>query len=247
MANLIDLTGQRFGRLEVLEYVGNRKWKCLCDCGKHKIVDARHLKDGHSKSCGCLKIKYQITNKRIFDIWNNMKRRCDNPCDKDSKYYHDKGITYCDEWNMYEEFETWALNNGYSDNLTIDRIDGNLPYCPENCRWITIEEQQRNKSNNAIYEYKGVSKTLSEWAKEFNIPRETLRSRIVKLGYSFEKAISKPYGKQKTNVFIEYNGKQYTQTEFAVLANCTPQWVYQLKKRGLSAEQILEKTEKLRR
>lgn len=193
------------------------------------------------------KKRYHILNRRIYNCWWGMKERCDSSTRKDSRYYHDKGITYCKEWESYEAFQEWALENGYADNLTLDRIDGSLPYCPENCRWITIEEQQRNKSNNVIYEYKGVSKTLSEWAKEYGIPRETLRSRIVKLGYSFEQAITKPYGVLKTSTFITYNGQQYTQTEFADLANCTPQWVYQLRKRGLSAEQILEKTEKLRR
>jgi hypothetical protein len=175
-----------------------------------------------------------------------MKARCDSADRKDSEYYHDKGVGYCEEWAIFENFQSWAISNGYADNLTLDRIDGNLSYSPENCRWITIAEQQRNKSNNSNYEYKGVTKTLSEWAREFGIPRETLRSRIVKLGYPFEEAISKPYGTQKSNVFIEYKGKKYTQVEFAKIANCTPQWICQLSKRGYSAEEIMRKTEKLK-
>ena len=192
------------------------------------------------------KSKYAISNKRIFRAWQNMRRRCDNASRKDSKYYHGKGITYCDEWKVYENFETWALNNGYADELTLDRIDGNSSYSPNNCRWISLAEQQNNKSNNVWFEYAGERKTLTEWARIYNIPRETLRSRLLKSGYSFEDAILKPYGILKTSVFIEYQGKQYTQASFAKLANCTPQWVYQLRKRGLNAEEILAKTQKLR-
>lgn len=191
--------------------------------------------------------KYNILNRRIYECWWNMKNRCNSSSRRDSPYYHDKGISYCDAWEDYEVFQNWALENGYADNLTLDRIDVNLSYSPENCRWITLTEQQRNKSNNNNYEYKGAIKTLSEWAREFGIPRETLRSRIDKLGYSFEEAIAKPYRTQKSNVFIEYEGKKYTQAEFSRLANCTQQWIYQLLKRGYSAEEIMNKTEKLRR
>lgn len=247
---MINHSGERYGRLTIIgsENIGGRtKQKCLCDCGNVTYVQLCKLRSGHTKSCGCLKVKYRIENRRIFNCWCGMKERCDSSGRKDSKYYHEKGITYCDEWKMYENFQEWALQNGYNDNLTLDRIDGNLPYCPENCRWITIEEQQRNRSCCLYFTHDGKTKTLSEWAREFGINRTTLHDRIFKLGYSFEEAILKKRGTQKTNVFIEYNGKIYTQTEFANLANCTPQWIFELKKRGLNAEQILEKTEKLRR
>ncbi len=220
---------------------GRIKQMCLCDCGNIKYVEMSKLKSGHTKSCGCRKVKYKIKNRRIFECWENMKQRCDRPNRKDSKYYHEKGITYCKEWEIYENFQEWALNNGYKDNLTLDRKDGSLPYCPENCRWITIEEQQRNRSNCLNYTHDGETKTLAEWARVFGINRKTLYDRIFKLGYSFEEAIRKPLGKQKTSVFIEYDGGEYTQSGFAKLIGCTPQHVSRLRKMGYSTEQIVER------
>lgn len=191
--------------------------------------------------------KYNILNKRLFQCWWNMKSRCDKDSRKDSKYYHDKGITYCKEWNVYENFQEWALSNGYEDTLTLDRINGNLPYSPDNCRWITLAEQQRNRSNCLLFYFNGETKTLSEWARIYGINRSTLHDRIFKLGYSFEEAIKKKYGEQKSNVFVFYKGQKYTQAEFARFANCTPQWICILMKKGLSPEEIILKTEKLRK
>lgn len=246
-----DISGNVYGRLTAIGFSykknGREYWKCKCSCGNDKYVQYYHLLSGHTKSCGCLKNKHSITNKRIFSIWSNMIDRCKNPNRKDSNCYFEKGIRVCKEWGKYESFESWALQNGYSDNLTIDRINSDGNYEPANCRWITIQEQQRNKCTNAMFTHNGVTKCLTDWADELGINRGTLESRINKLGYSFDEAISKPCGSQKTNVFIEHNGKKYTQAEFARLAKCTPQWIFQLKKKGLSAEQILEKTEKLRR
>lgn len=236
--------GEKHGRLLIVgsENINHTiKQKCICDCGNIKYVQYSKLISGHTKSCGCLKNKYQIKNKRIFGIWDHMRARCDKGGRKDSKYYHDKGITYCDEWRKYENFQEWALNNGYKDNLTLDRKDGFLPYCPENCRWITIEEQQRNRSNCLNFTHDGETKTLAEWAKIFGIHRTTLHDRIFKLGYSFEEAIKKPLGEQKTSVFIEYDGEKYTQSGFAKLIGCTPQHVSRLRKMGYSTEQIVER------
>lgn len=185
-------SGERYGRLTVLgsEKVNGRiKQKCLCDCGKVTYVALYRLRNGHTKSCGCGKIKYKIVNRRIYECWWNMKSRCDSANRKDSEYYHDKGISYCEEWNVYENFQTWALENGYDDNLTLDRVNGSLPYCPKNCRWITIAEQQRNRSNCLYFTHNGETKTLTEWARIYGINRTTLHDRIYKLGYSFEDAI----------------------------------------------------------
>ncbi len=184
--------GEKYGRLLIVgaERVAKRiKQKCLCECGNIRYVPFDKLKSGHTKSCGCGKIKYKIFNQRIFQCWWNMKARCNSDNRKDSEYYHDKGITYCKEWELYENFQTWAIENGYEDNLTLDRMDGSLPYCPENCRWITIAEQQRNRSNCLYFTYNNETKTLTEWARIFEINRTTLHDRIFKSGYSFEEAI----------------------------------------------------------
>lgn len=187
------------------------------------------------------KRKYNIINRRIYVCWWNMKSRCDCCGRRDSKYYHDKGITYCDDWELYENFQEWAIKNGYNDNLTLDRINNSLPYCPENCRWVTMDEQQKNKSNCLYFTYNNEVKTLSEWARYFGVNRTTLHDRIFKLGYSFEDAIAKPLGSQKASIYIEYKGKKYTQSEFSRLIGCTVQWVSTLRKRGYNAEQIIEK------
>lgn len=246
-----DISGKVFGRLTAVEYAFTRNkrkyWKCECECGAEVLVQYYHLLNGHTKSCGCLKNKYSISNKRIFSIWSNMVDRCKSPGRKDSHCYFFKGIRVCDEWLKYEAFESWALSNGYAGNLTIDRKDSDGNYEPSNCRWITIQEQQKNKSTNLYFTHDGETKCLSEWAKVFGINRGTLDSRINKLGYSFEDAILKKKGTQKSNVFVYHNGKKYSQAEFAKVANCTPQWVCQLMKRGLSSDEIIEKTKSLRK
>ena len=163
-----NISGNRYGKLTALEFSymkdGHPFWKCKCDCGNVTYKNYWHLVDGHTKSCGCLKRKYTIKNKRIFSIWYNMIDRCRNANRKDAKSYYDKGILVCSEWCTYENFESWSLENGYADNLTIDRIDSNGNYEPSNCRWITIQEQQKNKCTNVMVTYNG--ETL--WDKSCN-------------------------------------------------------------------------------
>ena len=103
-----------------------------------------------------------------------MKQRCDSTDRNDSKYYHDKGITYCEEWNNYESFQDWALNNGYADNLTLDRLDSNLSYCPENCCWITMEEQAKNKENSIIVKMNGEEISLKQLSSITGVSYSTL-------------------------------------------------------------------------
>ena len=148
MPKLNDLTGQRFGRLTVLERT-ELKWLCKCDCGNKKIVAGGHLVSGDTKSCGCLRIKHGMRNTRLYSIWHGMKERCYNTKHKFYKHYGGRGIKVCEEWkNDFQTFADWALSHGYADNLTIDRIDVNGNYEPSNCQWATNAEQQRNKRNS---------------------------------------------------------------------------------------------------
>lgn len=181
-----DLTGMRFSKLTVVEPVrinNHLKWRCICDCGGETITYHYNLVKGRTKSCGCLVGEKAMENftthgkkrTRIYGIWGGMINRCK---DKDNKNYGGRGIIVCDEWKKFENFYNWAMENGYTDELTIDRIDVNGNYCPENCRWATIKTQANNTRNNIFIEYNGEKKTVAEWAEYFNINPFTVYRRI---------------------------------------------------------------------
>lgn len=178
-----NIIGKRFGNLTVLKRVDDYLSPkgcvgvivlCRCDCGKEKLCRVCHLIDGKIKSCGCLKNKYVethgLSNTRLYRIWMQMKNRCLNKNNQAYKYYGGRGITVCDEWkNDFKKFYDWAVANCYKDDLTIDRKNVNDGYCPKNCRWIEMKEQQRNKRNNVWIEYNGKRKLLVDWLKYFDI------------------------------------------------------------------------------
>ena len=156
-SRFIDLTGQTFGFLTVLERGennahGQARWRCRCVCGRETLVVAAKLRNGRTISCGCMGFRHATEAKlrhgdalasktvRLYEIWSAMKRRCYNPNCSPYKYYGGKGVKVCDEWLEYQGFKTWALANGYTDSLTIDRIDSNGDYEPGNCQWITLAE-----------------------------------------------------------------------------------------------------------
>lgn len=189
--NFKNLTGKRFGRLTVISLKstssGNTIWNCKCDCGKEVKVSRNCLTSGNTKSCGCLKKeldmtrnkKHGLSNSRIYKIWAGMKKRCNNPKDSNFKTYGARGITVCEEWKAdFISFYNWAMENGYQENLTIDRINVNGNYEPSNCRWITQSEQTRNVRSNIKICINGVTKLLSDWARESGIDRRTISKRI---------------------------------------------------------------------
>lgn len=202
MGKLSDLTGLKFGRLTVIQRSGTKNghvaWLCKCDCGKTIVTIGNLLKSGKSKSCGCKKIEtcgdthrvHGKSNTRLYIAWQHMKQRCCNTQNDRYKYYGGRGISICDDWMQFEPFEQWALSNGYEDELTIDRIDVNGDYCPENCRWVTWETQQNNKRNNNIIEAFGEKRTLAEWSKISGVNRTTIQKRINVCGQTPEKAMN---------------------------------------------------------
>lgn len=185
-----DLTGLRFGRLTVLEFVPteDRKthWKCQCVCGSICDILGDSLHSGKTASCGCLqkeiaqknKIKHNLIKTKLYSVWKSMHQRCLNHNDKEFKNYGGRGISVHTEWkNDFKKFYDWAMQNEYKEGLSIDRIDVNGNYEPNNCRWVDMKTQCRNKRNNIVVEYQGRKMCLQEAAEKSEINIGTLWSR----------------------------------------------------------------------
>lgn len=189
MPKFKDLVGQRFGMLVVVARAERPEnmlskgtyWRCLCDCGNERIV---HVSSLHNvRSCGCAKktkthgmsrgSKHKHTG--LFQRWSNIKDRCCNPKSKDYGRYGGRGITICDEWKLdYVSFYNWAIANGYSEGLQIDRKDNSKGYSPDNCRWASPKENSNNRRDNITVNIFGPDKSLMELSEEIHIPYQTL-------------------------------------------------------------------------
>lgn len=159
MSKINDLTGKKFGKLTIIKYYGSNKngralWLCKCECGNYKIILGNSLLSKSTLSCGCYNkesaskrfTKHNFSNTKLYKVWQGMKTRCYNPKFIYYRNYGGRGITICDEWlNNFKNFYNWAINNGYKEGLTIDRINNDGIYEPSNCRWITRAEQNRNQ------------------------------------------------------------------------------------------------------
>ena len=186
--SFVDLTGMKFGRLTVIEraesYVlpssGKKRsqWLCECECGNRCVVQAGHLKSGHTQSCGCLNrdiVKERATHGEsktpLYFVWKSMRQRCKNPNNRRYRDYGGRGIDICKEWDEFLNFKDWALKNGYKEGLTIDRINNDLGYSP---------------SNN------GKTQTQKQWAEELGINYGTLENRLYTYGWDVEKSFNEP-------------------------------------------------------
>lgn len=253
----LDLVGQRFGKLVVVEFAGIKyyngkpartQWLCQCDCGGTITTIGSSLKRGVVNSCGCAKkeaaikraekkVKSDLNSERLYNIWKGMKQRCYYENGKTYDYYGGRGIKVCDEWkNNYFAFKEWAYSNGYDENApekkcTIDRIDVNGDYCPENCRWVDWITQSYNRRSNRMVEYNGELKSLFEWSNITGINATVLYSRIFILKWDIHRAFTQPltYATEpipecKGSIYqtINYNGKIYTIKELADTVNMYP-------------------------
>lgn len=192
-----DLTGQRFGRLKVIGVDDRNTRKtyflCECDCGTVKSIRSDGLLSGAVKSCGCLKLEqdeinldrttHNMSSTRLYQIWQGMRGRCYNKHDPRYERYGGRGITVCDEWQEFSSFYEWSLRNGYQENLTIDRINNEEGYRPNNCRWATNEMQANNRGSNINITIGNSTRTLTQWCELFQVDYASTLSRYKRNGF----------------------------------------------------------------
>lgn len=185
-----NLEGERFGKMVALYPVknpfGRLDWICACDCGRHAKVDVGNLTSGRQVSCGCIKWKHGLGGTRIGGIWAKMLSRCLNPNAAFFSCYGGRGITVCERWN---DIRAFAEDMGHAPaGWSIERVDNNAGYFPENCVWAKMKEQANNTRRNVKLTARGVTKNLAQWAEESGIPSQTIRDRM-KRGWEHERAI----------------------------------------------------------
>lgn len=198
----LNLVDKEYGRLKVisLAYIKNGRtfWNCRCSCGNETILLGKDIKNGNTKSCGCLKIDtsrqrmttHGATDSRLYNIWTSMKQRCEtSKIEKFVRDYQNRGIKICAEWHDFSVFQKWALENGYKENLSIDRIDNNKGYFPENCRWVDNFVQANNKRNNYFLTYNNKTQSIEQWARELGIKGSTIHERL-RRGWSVDKTLT---------------------------------------------------------
>lgn len=194
-----NLIGKVFGLLTVISYIPKKGWLCKCGCENKTeiILKAGPLLNGHKKSCGCLYRgaipKHGMCTSSEYKTWKNMKTRCDNPKNRHYHNYGGRGITYCERWKIFENFyEDMGEKPEPKEDYSIDRVDNNLGYYKENCKWSTSKEQQNNKRCNIKISYKDEIMSIEDWSKETGISSKMISYRYNK-GWSAEKILTTPY------------------------------------------------------
>lgn len=202
-----DITNMRFGQLKALRVVGTKHkellWECECSCGDLYNAASYSLRSGKTTCCRkCSYFKISKANmihgesqgfkhSSLYSKYTNMKTRCYNKNYYLFQHYGGKGVTVCDEWmgkDGFLKFREWAMNNGYEDNLSLDRIKNDKPYCPENCRWATMTAQQNNRTNNRVLTVNGEDDTMANMARKYNVKYHTIQARLQR-GWSHQDAV----------------------------------------------------------
>ena len=198
----IDLTGQQFGKLTVINQApsnkhGQARWNCQCECGKKIIVSGYILRQ--RKQCSCSdcyhksRITHDLSDHPLYKTWQNMKNRCYLTTHPSYKGYGARGITVCEDWRVdFVTFYEWSISNGWGEGLSIDRIDVNGNYEPSNCRWVDDSVQANNKRKTLKFNYNGQLRTITELAEIANMPRYNIYNRLIRYGWSVERTMSTP-------------------------------------------------------
>ena len=247
MRKYIDIIDQRFGRWVVLEFAlidkkNTAYWRCKCDCGEERVVSGTSLRRGSTKSCGCLRRentskstrKHGLSESPLERTRNNMVQRCTNPNSTHYKHYGGRGIIVYEEWRRNPaSFYKWAYDNGYEEYLTIERINNNGNYEPDNCRWATIQEQNNNQRSNKLLTYKGETKNLKQWSKDTGIKYATIYRRFIE-EYPPEDILNNTKGVKNQN-----KSRPASIQQLCKEAGVCRQTVYRNLKRGVSIEESL--------
>lgn len=251
MGKLKDLTGHRIGRLVILKRVADRRrgwprWLCQCDCGNTAEVESNNLRGDNTSSCGCLaseRAKAGINRKHnrsgtpLYELWCKMRERCSNPNNPNYGSYGGRGIYVCDRWQDFENFLA-DMGERPSPKHSIDRINNDGPYSPDNCRWVgSIREQRANCRDNRFVTYKGETLIVSEWARRVGIDVDTLLVRL-NAGWSVEDAMTRPTWNQKS---ITYRGQTLTVMEWSRLTGINRRTISYRLSKGWPPSRVLAK------
>lgn len=197
--------GDKYGRLTIVSEVekinkkGHRRFLCRCECGNMRTVDMAGLRQGTTKSCGCLAREQTVARFKthgmfgtpLYRVWAAMKARCYNPDVSSFSHYGGRGIKVCDEWAEFESFYRWAINNGYKRGLSIDRIDNEGDYRPSNCRWVSPRVQANNTRRNRMLTHNGKTMSIADWGRATGL-NQTMIAKRLKRGWSVERALTTP-------------------------------------------------------
>lgn len=201
MSARIDLSGCRFGRWQVLHYVGRQKWQCRCDCGITRDVDGSSLRRNITAGCNACspnrgsRRTHGQRNTRLYNIWCKMKSRCENERDAAFPRYGGRQIRVCSEWRKdFQAFRIWAEANGYQPQLTINRKNNDGHYEPDNCEWATYAEQNRNYSRNRPILHNGRYVLIGDLAAEYGLPSDVVKNRVRRYGWPLVRALNTPVG-----------------------------------------------------